>query len=163
MVQLAHATPATKSKTTTAQNAALLLAGLLVVMAVGQLFAFEEFIPLIESFGMGGGTSSATVLATAIVVTEVFALPFLLRMTISPLMRIVSMLCGWAVVVLWLYITVFLNTTMNSVTNIGLLGTKIHLPVGWWAVCFVVALGILAAWAAWGMWPRITTPRAHKK
>lgn len=153
MVAFAQTTQALKSRNETAQSVALFYAGLLVVMAVGQLFSFEKFIPLLESFGLPGGHGTATAIAGMIVVSEVFVLPFLLRMWVSPLLRVVSMILGWIVPLLWILLTVWLNVTATMAESVGIFGTKVALPVGWWAVCYAVALGILSGWASWGMWP----------
>ena len=93
---------APQPRTKNSATVALLLAGILVIMAVGQLFSFEKFIPLIESYWLPGGHGTAVVVASLLVTAEVFALPFLLRMRLSTLMRIVSMVAGWLVVAGWL-------------------------------------------------------------
>ena len=153
-MRLFHAaTRAGKPESERAAQAALLFAVLLIIMAVGQLYEFEKFIPLIEGFGVVGGHQGAILIAGLIVVAEVLALPFLLRMQVSPLMRVVSMSLGWLAVALWIVITIWLSFTVNAVTNVGLFGTKVDIPAGWWAVCYVAALGILAVWSAWGLWP----------
>lgn len=153
MITFAHTTRPPKPRNDTARSVALFYAALLVVMVVGQLFSFEKFIPLIESFGLPGGHGTATAVAGMIVVSEVFALPFLLRMWVSPLLRVVSMVLGWAVPFMWIVLTVWMNTAATMTQNVGIFGTKVVLPVGWWAVCYAVALAILSGWASWGMWP----------
>lgn len=147
-----EATPAPAAQTKNASQVALFLAGILVVMAVGQLFGFEKFIPLIESFKLPGGHGTATLVAGSIVASEVFALPFLLRMHLSPLMRFVSMILGWFVAILWCGVSLWLVTQGVS-GNSGFLGTTVKLPVGLWTVCFSLALAVLSGWASWGMWP----------
>lgn len=150
---LRAATRPAKAESNRAVQVALLLAVLLVIMSVGQLYEFEKFIPLIEGFGVVGGHKTATLIAGLIVVSEVLALPFLLRMQVSPLMRVFSMILGWLAVMIWIVITLWLATTINTVTNVGLFGTKVDIPAGWWAACYSVALGVAAIWASWGMWP----------
>ncbi len=150
---LAVATDAAHPKTHNVKQIALLYAFILVLMVVGQLFSFEKFIPLVESFWIPGGHGTATLVACVIVVGEVFALPFLLRMRLSPLMRVFSMACGWIVALLWLKLTFWAVLGTNSIDNVGLFGASLRLPVGWWAVLFSLALCILSAWASWGMWP----------
>jgi len=76
-----------------------------------------------------------------------------LSMDLSPLMRVVSMVMCWIAAAAWIKMSLWLMLTTNAVHNIGLLGTKVSLMPGWWAVFFGIALGILAAWASWGMWP----------
>lgn len=149
----AIATTAPKPKTKNSQIIALFLAGLLVVMAVGQLFSFEKFIPLIETYLLPGGYGMAVLVASLLVISEVFALPFLLRMKMSLLMRYVSMACGWIVAAVWLKLTLWANVIPTDVQNVGFFGPKVELFVGWWATLFAAALIVLVVWAAWGLGP----------
>lgn len=150
---LAKAEKALEPKTGDTKKVAFLFAGVLVIMVVGQLFAFEKFIPLIEKYELPGDYATALIIASVLVVLEVFALPFLLRMKTSRLMRVVSMVCGWMVASIWFKLTLWANLAPNSVDNIGFLGSYVLLPVGWWAVAVAGAMIILAVWTAWGMWP----------
>lgn len=124
-----------------------------MIMAVAQLYSYEDFPAVLSAMWLPGGDSFAMVLAALLVVYEVFALPFLLGMRLSPAMRIISMVFGWLTVAWWLYITLWQNLSANIIANNGLLGATVPLPVGWWSVLFIAALGILSAWASWGMWP----------
>jgi len=145
--------PAPTSKTKDSQRVALFYAGILVIMAVAQLFSFEDFLKLITDFGFPGGAQFAYFLAAYLVTVEVFALPFLLRMPLSVAFRWLSMVAGWLVAFIWAVITVWLALYDGTVNNVGFLGTVIETIPGWWALCLSLALGILAAWASWGMWP----------
>ncbi|HZJ34602.1 MAG TPA: hypothetical protein VFD55_01130 [Candidatus Angelobacter sp.] len=147
------ATSAKEPRTREARNIAYMYAAILIVFVLTQLFNFDEFLALLESFWLPGGVPVAYLLGSIIVVSEVLALPFLLRMKVSPLMRIVSMILGWLVSLIWLKLALWLTLTVNAVSNMGFLGTTIRLTPGWWTVLFSVALGILAAWASWGLWP----------
>jgi len=162
-IQFALAEPAGKPKTDNVHTVALLFAVILLLMAVAQLFSFEKFVPLIETFGLPGGEAMAVLTAGVIVVSEVFALPFLLRMRLSPLMRVVSMMCGWLTVASWLVLVIWANVAKPDIETVGFLGTSIDLLLGWWTVVYVIALGILAAWASWGMWPSFDGVRHLKK
>jgi len=150
---LTKATSAKKPKTKESQNIAYMYAAILVIFALAQLFTFEKFLVLLESFWFPGGKPVAYLLGSLIVVCEVMALPFLLRLKLSPLMRITSMVLGWLVPIIWLFLTLWLLFTVNSVSNIGFLGTSVKLLPGWWAVFVCIAVGILAIWASWGLWP----------
>lgn len=141
--------PRTKNITIIAQ----FFAALLLLMAVGQLFSFEKFIPLLKAFNFPGGDPVALFVATAVVVSEIFAVPFLLQMKLSPLMRMISMICSWVAVALWFLVTVWVTVTKPPVETVGLLGASVDLPVGWWAVLVVLALAVLAVWTTWGLWP----------
>lgn len=153
MVKLAETTQAPTPKTRAAWIAALIYAGILVVMAVAQLFKFEEFLILVKSFGLTGGDPMAVAIVSILVTAEVAALPFLLRMYLSPLMRIVSMLLGWVVAGIWLYLMVALSFSVNAVSDSGFLGTALEVPFGWWSVVFALGLAVLTGVASWGMWP----------
>lgn len=139
-----------KDKRSNIRYLAWFLAAILLVMALGQLFAFERFVPLVESFWLPGGRPVAYLTASLIVVSEVFALPYLLGMRLSSAMRYLSAICAVVVPSIWLLVVVWLNLTVNAVTNIGLFGTKFALPVGWWAVFFVLAIMVLVAWVLRG-------------
>ena len=128
-------------------------AALLVIFAVCQLFTFDDFLKLLVSFSLPGGDLIAWSLGCVVVVCEVFALPFLLRIRLRYQMRIISMVLGWIVPVLWLCLTAWLNSTTNSIYNIGFLGTTFDIMPGLWAVYASVAMGIMAIWASWGLWP----------
>ncbi len=155
------ATSAKTPKTVESQKIAYAYAGILTILALAQLFTFNEFLTLLEAFLLPGGAPVAHLVGGLIVVSEVFALPFLLRLKVSPLMRAVSMVLGWLVPLVWLKLTLWLIFTSNPVSNIGILGTTIKLLPGWWVACISVSLGILAAWASWGLWPY--KPRSNKK
>jgi hypothetical protein len=145
------------------QSIAWLYAGVLSVMAVGQLFGFEKFIPLIENYQLPGGVGTATLVAGVIVTAEVFALPFLLRLRLSPAMCAVSMAAGIVSATIWLKLALWANIADTAVQNIGFLGNKVTVPVGWWAVLFAAALVTLAVWAVWGMWPGSRTIHTNTK
>jgi hypothetical protein len=149
----AKSTNAAPLKTTNIRPIALFYASILLVMAVAQLFSFPAFVEIVNSFWLPGGRPYATFLATLIVICEVFALPFLLRMRQSLAARAACMALGWMAGLIWLKLSLWLVLTTNAVTNIGIVGDVVVLRPGWWAVLFSLSLVVLAAWAAWGMWP----------
>jgi hypothetical protein len=148
-----QATKASQPETKNAQTIGLVVAGVFIVMAVAQLFTFEKFPAVIANMWLPGGDQWAPVRAALIVIFEVFAIPFLLRMQLSPLMRVCSMILGWVVIAGWLVATLWENLSGDVISNSGLLGATMHLPNGWWSVFLVIALGVLTGWASWGMWP----------
>ncbi|NCO10611.1 hypothetical protein GW746_01950 [Candidatus Saccharibacteria bacterium] len=148
----AEATAAKKPRTPRSLVISRLLAGLLVVMATAQLFEFEGFLSLLSTFGLPMSMLAAYILAGIIVVSEVFALPFLLQLPLSTAFRWVSMVCSWAVAGLWLVVSVWIIVSGSTIESIGMLGTVLMTPV-WWAVFMSIALGILGGWASWGLWP----------
>lgn len=146
-------TSAPVPKSTQVRLVAIFLAGIFTVMAVAQLFTFEDFPALINDLLPMGSMQSAKLIAALIVTSEVLAIPFLLGMALSPLMRRCSMALGWVVVLFWLFMSVWLNVTDTIATTNGFLGTTIKLPIGWWSVFFSLGLVVLMIWASWGLWP----------
>lgn len=148
-----QATKAPQPKTKNVQTISLVVAGVFIVMAVAQLFTFEKLPAVITALWLPGGEQWAGVRGALIVTFEVLAIPFLLRMQLSPLMRFCSMVFGWMVITGWLFATLWENLSGNVISNNGLLGATVRLPNGWWSVFFVIALGVLVGWASWGLWP----------
>lgn len=156
-----ESTAAMKPKTKNIRPISIGLAAVFALMAVAQLFTFETFPRVLADMWLPGGADIAPVRAAVIVTLEVAALPFLLGMRLSPAMRVVSMVAGWLVVAAWFAASLWTNLSPHVIASSGLLGDTITVPVGWWSVLLCVSLGILAGWAAWGMWP--FTPTKHKK
>ena len=153
MTILAKVTPAPVARSKETKQISLLFAAILVVMLVAQLFTFDDFVKLIPSFNLPVSQGFAYALTPILVASELFAIPFLLRMSLSPAFRWLSMFCGWLVALLWFCFTLWLVTRGPQVDTVGFLGTLVNLIPGWWAVCVSLALGILAAWSSWGLWP----------
>ena len=136
-------------RTDTARKTALVYASMLTITVTAQLFSFERFMPLIESFGLPWGRA----LAILLVVGSVLALPFLLRMKVSVGLRWLSMICGWVVAVIWLFLSIWINSVDIVIYNSGILGASVSVLPGWWLVFVAIGFGILAVWSAWGLWP----------
>jgi len=146
-------TDAPAARTRDSKRIAIFYAGILAVMAIAQLFTFDTFLELVKTFGFAGGVGYAYFLAAFLVVAEVFALPFLLRMPLSPAFRWVSMVLGWIAAAIWIKITIWLVTQGSAVVSVGFLGTLVDIMPSWWVVFMSLTFGILAAWSAWGLWP----------
>lgn len=154
-------TPAREARTSDIKKIIYTYVLILVVFILCQLFAFDDFLRLLDSFWLPGGLPTAHILGSFLVVCELFALPFLLRMNLSPLMRVVSMVLSWLVPAIWLFLTLWINLTVNAISNVGFLGTIVQIMPGWWAVYVSVALALLAIWSSWGLWP-LTIHRTKK-
>lgn len=153
MSLLRKPTPAPTPKTQDVKRIATFYAILLIVLIATQLFTFDHFLQLLSTFGFPWGNQFAYFSGAFIVIVEIFALPFLLRMSLSPAFRVFSMICGWLAAAAWLKISLWLVLTEAAVSNVGFLGTVVDLMPGWWAIFIGLALGILTIWASWGMWP----------
>lgn len=152
-------TEAKKPRLESSRWAALLLAGILIVMLVGQLFTFEKFPDVLQNLGFFSSDASASVASALIVVFELAALPFLLRMRLSILARICSMVAGWTILAYWLVVAICLNVTVNLSDNSSVLGGTISIPVGAWMITFFMALTVLHGWASYGMWPIVRSAK----
>lgn len=97
-------------------------AGLLTILALAQLFTFEDFIEILPAAVGAPNSQYAGLLAPLIVVCEVFALPYLLRMSVSPAFRGVSMVFGWLVPLFWLIVAI---TGGVMALNTGILGSLV--------------------------------------
>lgn len=153
MIQLAHASKAPVPRSEEVKVVAWLYVAILVIMAISQLFAFEDLIPLMATYSLPGGYGSAVLASCMIVLTEIFAVPFLLRMPLSVLMRWVGLVCSVLVPVFWLKLIAWSYINGIEIGNSGFLGTKVVLPVNSIMVCVSVALLAIAIWVAWGLWP----------
>lgn len=160
---LVQAQPAAPPRSSTAAQIALLYAGILTIMAVAQLFTFEEFMELFFSFELPLPRLLEALFVPLLVACQVVALPFLLRMTVSPAFRWVSMAAGWVVPIAWLYVTLSISNSYPLHETVGLLGTVVSLIPGWWAVAVSVLFGLMSIWASWGLWPIGNTKKIKNK
>jgi hypothetical protein len=149
-----RSTAAPEPKTKYVGYASLVLAAIFVILAVTQLYSYEDFPDVIASMWLPGGRTPAIIWAAIIVIFEVGALPFLLSFQLSPAMRVISMAAGWLVAAFWLVISVWVNVSVNAITNSGLLGATIPTTPSWWLVGATVFIGVMTAYVSWGLWPR---------
>jgi hypothetical protein len=152
-MNFAKSTPAPQPKTHNIRTVSIFYAIVLVVMAVLQLFSYEHFAAVFDTFRFPGGQISSVVAVALLVTLEVAALPFLLSMQLSRAARVISMVACWLVAIAWLKISLWTLLMVGVVENSGLLGATIAVPGGTWLVFFSLGLCTLAAWTSWGMWP----------
>lgn len=157
------ATPAPQTQLRYVGFVGAYVAAFFATLAVSQLFAYETFPDVISSFGLPLNEIGVKFVAALIVILEVFSIPFLLRMKLSPLMRFVSLTCGWIVLAFWLVVGMWQNTIDFRIPNTGLFGSEIILPCGWWTISFVSVFIILMGYSTIGLWPHRRTRRRAKK
>lgn len=150
---LVKSTRALPPKTKDAKTIAYFYAAILFGFATFQVITFERFSATIISYWLPIDDSLATLLAAFIITAELFAIPFLVRLRMSPAARVLSMILGWTAPVIWLVLTLWAQISVSSLSSVGMLGGVVELAPGWWAVCVSAGLVILAAWASWGLWP----------
>lgn len=124
----------------------MLAAFLLLVMVLAQLFGFEDLSSILGYF-WGIDEGAALLLGAVLVTVEVFALPALLGMKLSPLMRWCSATFGGLIALYWIVASV--HVISSSVTrDSGIFGGKLEdissllLPV-------LSVLLIALLWAYW--------------
>lgn len=159
---LTKATSANQPKTADSQKIIYFYALILIIFLLCQLFSYEDFVLLIESFWLPGGDPFARFLSSLIVASELFALPFLLRMKLSSLMRVISMVLSWIVPIVWISLSLWVNLTTNAISNMGFLGSVVRITPGVYTVLISIALAILSIWSSWALWPILNKPNKKK-
>jgi len=150
----AQVTKAQKPQSTAVKIGAWLYAGTLTVMVMAQLFEFEKLVPLFHDMAFPGGDGTGSLLICLIVFAEVFAIPFLLRMPLSILMRQCSVVLGILVPLAWLGVAFWvLHVYPTATMNGGILGTKVSVTPGL-QIAFALVLLIAALWLSQGLQPR---------
>lgn len=161
-MKFATATLPPKLKNKNAQWFAWLLAGIFLLLSLVQLVRFEKFITLIEDYLPDGGVAAGQVIAALLVVFEVFALPFLLRMKLSPLMRIFSMVCGWLASLLLLGLVILMSSSQLTISDSGTFGLIANIASSEWAIWFASGTITLTGIVSYLLCGDITRPRAGK-
>jgi hypothetical protein len=132
----------------------MLVAAIYIVMVLAQLFSFTRFSDVIYTMWLPTvDSATASLLAALVVIAEVFMMPFLLGMVLSPAMRALSMSLGWLVTIWWIVTLVRQNVMGVALDSSGLLGATVAVPSGWWSVLFMLGVAVLVAWVSWGQWP----------
>jgi hypothetical protein len=129
--------------------ASLYLALFFTVSALTQLYGFDSYPNVIASYDMPLLSDVNLLAAALLVCLEVFAIPWLLWMNLSYLMRIVSLVSAWLALLCWFIIGVWQSLVGFYIPNAGLFGAKIMLPQGWWLVSYSVVLLILLGYVTW--------------
>ena len=114
------------NRTRATQIISIVASLMLVAMLVSQLFGYEDFAVTLSTLSASNDYKFFSVLAAVIVLLELISLPYLLRMYLSPLMRIVSAAAGFFVTGFWIVSTL----TNAHAENSGLLSTAITIPGG---------------------------------
>ncbi len=97
---------------------------ILVILALVQLFRIDTFLPILDEF-LPGGTGTASFVGLVIILGEVFAVPFALRMKLSPLAHLVSGALLTLAPLWWLLIDIW---TFGLTDNTGQLGQFVAVP-----------------------------------
>lgn len=125
------------------------LAALLIVMVVAQLMSLDKFIPIIGNYQLPGGVPIAKITIYKIEISALFALPFLLRMGLSPLFRWLSALLLNLHSLIWVVLGLWVALQNPPLIGTGILGGylknlsgSVVLPFG---LC-LLAVSLLVTW-----------------
>lgn len=133
----------------------LVLAGVYVFLVIMQLFTFEKFPNVIETFGLPGSMVAVTMVAMLLPILEVLSLPFLLSMSVARILHAISRMAVLAVAAVWFAISLWL-VMMAPLAESGIFGATISLPAGWWLVGYCLVLLVVAILC-------VKQPFSHKK
>ena len=137
------ATDPPKLKTPYAGKVLWALAGVMFVMVLLHLVRIDKLIPVVsETLGESGATWFVAIM----VIIEVFSLPYLLRMKVSPGFRIVS---GLWVIVVPLAWTCFTIWALGDGHSTGQFSSYLSTPASWWLVVLNLAWLGASYWALW--------------
>jgi nickel-type superoxide dismutase maturation protease len=100
---------------------------ILIVFSLVHLFRIDTFVPEL-SLALGSNQTLTLWVASILVSMEVFALPFLMRMRLSPLAQYVSGAFAVIVPLVWLLISIWTFGTNSSTAQ---LGEFVSLPSSW--------------------------------
>jgi hypothetical protein len=144
MIRLPRAVAPPKPREPIARQLGLILSGLMLVMALLHLIRIDKLIPLIDT-ALPGDVGYAVAFICTVAAIEVFSIPFLLGMKLSPLARIFGGLFVVLVPLIWTCLTIWTlgkyETTgqFSSYLNVhsdGLLlfGNAVWLLVSYWTL-----------------------------
>lgn len=120
---------------------ALAAAGMLVVMLVAQLYAYEDMAHAVSALLPAGDTRSLYAGAALLVIAELLSLPYLLGMYLSRLMRYCSAATAFGVSGFWL----FASFTNAHAENSGLFSSSAVVPGGILPAAWTAGLFFLVA------------------
>ncbi len=137
-------------------------ASILAVVAIIHLFRIDTLVPIINDV-LPGANGSAGTFVVVVVLAEVFALPFLLRIKLSPLAHIVSGFLAVLAPLMWMLLAIWSYGTELSV---GQFGEFVHMPSTW---LVVIANAVWLCFNFYTLWslgynnlkiPRLPTPKS---
>jgi len=133
-----------KRKNILVREFGLALAAVYICFAVLQLITFEK-LPGALAVALPVGMAEKThILAAILVVSEVYALPFLLGMQLSFAMRILSAV--FAYIVALVIVLIGYITFTSPIPNTGLGGGYVPIPGGSWLFWFGIGILTLLVW-----------------
>lgn len=121
-MKLASAHSPINSVSPTTLLSSFLLTAIFIIMILSQLMTYEKFVPIIQNYQLFNSPPFGKVFSALIVIFEIMALPFLLRMELSRLLRFVSAGCLIAVSTAWAVLGFWASLNHSPLIGTGLLG-----------------------------------------
>lgn len=145
MIHLPLAAAPPKPRTHYASKIAWALAGIILVMTLLHLVRFDKLIPIIDIV-LPGDMTWAVAFSCVVVTMEVFALPFLLRMKLSPLARVCGGLCAVLAPLAWTCLTIW---ALGDFTTTGQFSSYVDITPNWW---LLIANYVWLGASYWVLW-----------
>ena len=146
MIKLTISSPAPKVRRPYGQLLGIIAAAVITIFVLVHLFRIDTFIPEL-SYALPVSQRAASLIALLLISAELFAIPFLLRMSLSLLARFCSGILVIVAPLAWLLIAVW--NYGNSVST-AQLGAFYSLPSGALLIGFNIlwlALNYVTLWA----------------
>lgn len=118
-----------------------------IFFAVIHLFRIDMLVPLVDTY-MVGGIIIASLKVVAIVLAEVFAVPFALRMKLSPLAHRVS---GALLVLAPLYWTLINIWNYGASVSTGQFSSFVATPSGWMSIILNLSWLVFTLATLWAL------------
>ena len=107
-----------------------LASAVFVLMVLVHLFRIDTLVPIIDKV-LPGGNGSAGTFVVAVVLAEVFAIPFLLRVKLSPLAHFVSGFLAVLAPLMWTLLAIW---TYGLNLSTGQFGEFLSVNSTWWLI-----------------------------
>lgn len=104
--------------------------GIVIVLAVLHLFRIDTLLPIVDKV-LPNDSTVAGAFVIVVILAEIFALPFLLRVNLSPLAHITSGLLAVLAPLMWSLLSIW---AFGLPYSTGELGEFVTLKSTWWLV-----------------------------
>ncbi|HET7630385.1 MAG TPA: S26 family signal peptidase [Candidatus Saccharimonadales bacterium] len=136
VARLPKAEAPVKSKSQLTNYLSYVLAAMLICLSVANLSQIDQLVSTLDRSLPGGQTFAAWVVVV-IVLSQLFAIPYLLRLRLSPLAHAVGGVLSVLAPLVWCLVAIW---GLGQETSVGLLSGYVDLPASWQLV------GLLLLW-----------------
>lgn len=127
VARLPKAIAPVKSKNNLANYLSYVLAAILVLLSVANLSQIDRLVPALDN-ALPGDQTFAAWTVVVIVLAQLFAIPYLLRLNLSPLAHVTGGTCSVVAPLVWCLVAIW---GIGQNTSVGLLSGYIDLPASW--------------------------------